>query len=136
MTPNFPWVGEVGADIYRQVTGTTVDGVIAMDPFVLQALLGYVDGGVELTTVPVTLTAENAAEFLLKDQYAVAQDNPTRIDALEEAAQKTITALLGRRLPDPAGLGRDLGPLAADRRLLVWTTSRRAGPAAAGRSAR
>ena len=121
MTPNFPWVGEVGADVYRQVTGKTVDGVIAMDPFVLQSLLGYVDGGVELTTVPVTLTEENAAEFLLRDQYEVTQDNLTRIDALEEAAQKTFAALLAGALPDPAALGRDLGPLAAERRLLVWT---------------
>ena len=137
MTPNFPWVGEVGADVYRQVTGKTVDGVIAMDPFVLQSLLGYVDGGVELTTVPVTLTEENAAEFLLKDQYAVAQDNPTRIDALEEAAQKTFAALLAGALPDPAALGRDLGT--AGRRAppaRVDGRACRAGPVATGRAAR
>ena len=122
MTPNFPWVGEVGADIYRQVTGTTVDGVIAMDPFVIQALLAYVDGGIQLTTVPVTLTSKNAAAFLLKDQYAAATDSAVRVDALEEAAGKTFTALLAGALPDPARLGRDLGPLAAQRRLLMWTT--------------
>jgi hypothetical protein len=91
-----------------------------MDPFVLQALLKYTDG-IQLTTVPVTLTSKNTAEFLLKDQYAVAQDNPTRIDALEEAAQKTFSTLLAGGLPDPAALGRDLGGLASDRRLLVWT---------------
>ena len=70
--------------------------MIAMDPFVLQALLGYTDG-IQLTTVPVDADRRRTPpQFLLQDQYAVAQDNPTRIDALEEAAQKTFTALLGR----------------------------------------
>ncbi len=122
MTPNFPYVGQVAADVYQQVTGTAVNGVIAMDPFVLQTLLAYT-GGIQLTTVPIELTSKNAAAFILKDQYAVAQSTPQRIDALDEAAQKTFTTLLGGALPDPAQLGRDLGPLASDRRLLVWTKS-------------
>ena len=120
MTPNFPSVGHIAADVYEQVTGTAVDGVIVMDPYVIQTLLSYTDG-ITLTTVPVKLTSKNAAAFILKDQYAIAQDNPTRIDALDEAAQKTVAALLAGALPDPAQLGRDLGELATERRLLVWT---------------
>jgi len=120
MTPNFPSVGHIAADVYEQVTGTAVDGVIVMDPYVIQTLLSYTDG-ITLTTVPVELTSKNAAAFILKDQYAIAQDNPTRIDALDEAAQKTVAALLAGLLPDPAQLGRDLGPLATERRLLMWS---------------
>ena len=51
MTPNFPFVGEVASELYAQITGTSVDGVIAIDPFVLQALLRYTDG-IQLTSVP------------------------------------------------------------------------------------
>ena len=39
MTPNFPWVGEIAADLYAQTTGREVDGTIAMDPYVVAALL-------------------------------------------------------------------------------------------------
>ena len=77
MTPNFPAVGEVASQLYAQITGTSVDGVIALDPFVLQALLQYTDG-IQLTSLPYLLTAENAADFLLRDQYALATDTPTR----------------------------------------------------------
>ena len=38
MTPNFPWVGEIAADLYAQTTGREVDGTIAMDPYVVAAV--------------------------------------------------------------------------------------------------
>jgi hypothetical protein len=120
MTPDFPSIGAVATDLYRQVTGTRVDGVIAVDPFVLAALLSYTDG-IELTSAPGRLTAENATDFLLRGQYAITPGTATRVDALEEAARGTFDALLAGAMPDPAALGRDLGPLAAERRLLVWT---------------
>lgn len=120
MTAHFPWVGEVAAELYPQITGREVDGVIAMDPFVVASLLTYT-GDVQLTSVPYTLTAENATDFLLVDQYVQAQSTPERIDALEEAARATFDAVLASSLPDPVALARDLGPLVEERRLLVWT---------------
>ena len=119
-TPHFPWVGEVASDLYEQVTGRAVQGVIAIDPYVLQTLVGYA-GDIPLATVPFTLTAANTADFILREQYELAADQPTRIDVLEEAAQRTFTTLLTGEMPDPAALGRDLGPMASERRLLVWT---------------
>ena len=41
MTPDFPTVAEITADLYAQVAGTEVDGVIAMDPFVVAQMLRY-----------------------------------------------------------------------------------------------
>ncbi len=119
MSPDFPAVGDIAQQLYSQVTGKEVDGVILLDPFVLQTLLSYT-GGIDLTTVSTQLSADNAVDFLLRDQYAIVQDNTERIDALEEAARKTFDALLAGRIPDPASLGRDLGPLVEERRLLVW----------------
>lgn len=121
MTPNYPWVGEVARELYTQATGRTVDGVIAIDPYVVAKLLAYT-GPIELTTLDQELTADNAASFLLRDQYVIgADDNTRRIDALAEAARLTFDAVLASSLPDPTTLAEDLGPLADERRLLVWS---------------
>ena len=42
-------------------------------------------------------------------------------DAMDEVVPKTLDALLAGTLPDPTTLARDLGPLAADRRLQMWS---------------
>jgi len=97
-----------------------VNGVIAMDAYVVQALLAYT-GPIELSQFDVQLTSENAADYILREQYELgADDNLQRIDALEEAAELTTNALLSGSLPEPTQLARDLGPLAAERRLLMW----------------
>ncbi len=121
MTPNFPWVGEVAASVYEQATGRPVDGVFVIDPFVVQALVGYT-GPIRLSSLDFRLTPSNAAQFLLRDQYAIGEDKADRVDALEEAAELTIDGLLSGTLPDPVTMARDLGPLIADRRLLLWTS--------------
>jgi hypothetical protein len=120
MTPHFPWVGEVAAEMYESATGRAVDGVISVDPFVVAKLLTHT-GPVELTTVAQQLSPDNAAAYLLRDQYVVAGDNQRRVDALAEAAELTFGAALAGSLPSPPDLARDLGPLAADRRLLIWS---------------
>ncbi len=120
MTPHFPHVGEVVAQLYRQSAGKEIDGVLAMDPYVVQALLKYT-GPIQLTTVDRQLTPSNAAQYILRDQYLTDADNATRIDALEEAASITFDTLLTGTLPEPTVLARDLGPFARERRLMVWT---------------
>ncbi len=120
ISPHFPDVAQAAADLYPQSGGRPVDGVIVMDPYVLEALLAYT-GPIQLVSVDQTLTQENAAEYILTEQY-FEPERAVRIDALEDAAEITIDKLLsGSRLPEPSTLARDLGPLAADRRLLMWT---------------
>jgi Protein of unknown function (DUF4012) len=121
MTPNFPWVGEIAADLYAQTTGREVDGTIAMDPYVVAALLRY-SGPIQLTTLDQLLTADSAAPFLLRDQYVLGEaDKKQRTDALAEAARLTFEALLNSDLPEPVTLARELGPLASERRMLMWS---------------
>lgn len=121
VTPHFPSVGEIGADLYRQATGREVDGVIAMDPYVLAALLRYT-GPIQLATVDQELTADNAVPYLLRDQYVIgADDNEVRADGLAEAASLAFDALLAGALPEPITLARELGPLTTERRLLMWS---------------
>jgi hypothetical protein len=122
MTPNFPWVGEIAADLYTQTTGRAVDGTLAMDPYVIAQLVDYA-GPVQLTSLDELLTGDTTASFLLRDQYVVATDTTRRADALAEAAQLTFDSLLNGTLPDPTTLARDLAPLVGERRLLMWTAN-------------
>jgi hypothetical protein len=123
MTPNFPWVGEIAADLYAQTTGRQVDGTLAMDPYVLAKLVDYI-GPLRLTSLEELLTGDTAASFLLRDQYVLgASDNTRRTDALAELARVTFDSLLQGTLPDPTTLARDLAPLVSERRLLMWTAN-------------
>ena len=131
MSPDFPTVAEIGASLYEQTTGREVDGVIAMDPFVVSALLRYV-GTIDLPTVGVQLDAGSAIPYLLLDQYVLgAADNDTRADGLAEAASLTFDALLGGALPDPITLVPR--PRSADQRAATARVERRSrGAGAAG----
>ena len=107
--------------------------MIAMDPSVVAALLRYT-GPVHLATLDQEVGADNAAAFLLLDQYVLgADDNDARADALAEAASLTFDALLAGALPEPITLARDLGPLASRAALAgVERRRRRAGAARSG----
>jgi Protein of unknown function (DUF4012) len=121
LTANFPWVGEIATELYTKTTGHKIDGVIAMDPHVVGALLGYT-GTVHLDSLNQDVTPENAVQFLLRDQYVIgAADNDVRADGLAEAASQAFKGLIGGALPEPIELARDLGPLTSERRLLVWS---------------
>lgn len=123
MTPDFPTAGSVAADLYQQTTGHHVDGVIALDPTVLSALLRYT-GPIQLATLPETLTADNAAEFLLRGQYVAADDDTDlRVDSLAEVATQTFQKLMSGALPDPINLARDMGPLVGEHRLMMWSAN-------------
>ena len=70
MSPHFPSVGSVAADLYAQTTGRHVDGVIALDPVVLGALLRYT-GPIHLPAFDQQVDEFNVVPFLLLDQYVV-----------------------------------------------------------------
>jgi hypothetical protein len=123
MPAHFPYVAQAATVIYPQSGRAPVDGVIALDPHVLQALMAYT-GPVEVPELGVTVSPDQAAQFILEDQYLLAQDagNDTRIDALDTLGEQVIESLLAGALPVPSELARDLSPLVAENRLLVWTT--------------
>lgn len=110
MSPHFPSVGRVMAELYPQSGGRPVDGVVAVDPVGLAALLRFT-GPIEVAGVPGPLTADDAAEFLLRDQYLVLEDNDQRIDALEALAETTFERLTTGDLPGPRRVADVLGPV-------------------------
>jgi hypothetical protein len=117
ISPNFPSTAQVIAELFPQSGGTQVDGVFAMDPYVLQALLD-ISGPITVDSPDVRLNGRNTAEFLLKEQYELHQLE--RLDLLEEVAEKTLDQTLTGSLPNPTVLANQLGPLADQGRLLAW----------------
>lgn len=127
MPAHFPYVAEVAGILYPQSGGRHVDGVIVMDPYVVEALMAYT-GPIHLPEFGVTVRPDEAVRFILRDQYLLAIDgdggaidNDGRIDALETLGTEVIGRLLTGELPEPARLAGDLAPLVAERRLLFWT---------------
>lgn len=118
--PDMPTVGAVAAELYAQTGGRAVDGVVVVDPYVVQALVGFT-GPITVEGWPEPLTSANTAQVLLKDQYLLEETGGDRIDFLEDAARTTFELLLAGSLPGPAELGRTLSPLAHEGRLLMWT---------------
>jgi hypothetical protein len=117
---HFPYVAATAAVLYPQSGGVDVDGVAVMDPFVIEALMGYT-GAVDVPELGVTVEPVGAAEFILRDQYALAEDRSVRVEALDTLGRSVIAALLTGSLPGVADVAADLGPLIAERRLLLWT---------------
>jgi hypothetical protein len=130
-SPNFPSNAQVLAELYPQAGGSEVDGVIGVDPAGLAAVL-QLTGPVQVEGYDQELTAENAEDLLLRDQYVKfdpAQDgddeapvgDQERKDFLAEATRATFEKLTSSSLPAPAEIGRVLGPAARGRHLQVWS---------------
>jgi Protein of unknown function (DUF4012) len=117
-SPHFPDVASAIADGYPAYSGHPVDGVIAMDVDTVAALM-ELTGPIDLTTIPQAISADNAAKFLLSDQYVLA---PAGTEMLEEAAGTTIARLLSSSLPAPPDLVDLLSPYAAQGRLIGWSS--------------
>ncbi|HEX6238964.1 MAG TPA: DUF4012 domain-containing protein [Acidimicrobiales bacterium] len=110
MSPDFPSVGRVMAELYPQSGGRPVEGVIAVDPTGLAALLEFT-GPVTVPGVPEPLTADNAARFMLVDQYVTLPDPTERVDALEALAEITFDRLTSGDLPGPREVSDTLSPV-------------------------
>jgi uncharacterized protein DUF4012 len=111
MSPDFPSVGQVITELYPQSGGERVDGVIAIDPIALAALLEFT-GPISVPGVEAPLTPDTAADYLLRQQYLTG-DNATRIDALESLARQTFQRLTTGNLPGPRTIADVLGQAVA-----------------------
>ena len=123
MSPNMASTGQVITELYPQSGGRTLDGVFALDVYTLARFLrftgpialpegsGPVDGG--------QITADNAAEFLLNDQYDETELDD-RVDVLEAFSRSVVDALLTGSLPPPAQLLDVLGPMVDQGRFAAY----------------
>jgi hypothetical protein len=123
MSPDMTATGRAIADLYPQSGGGPLDGVFMMDVHTLARLLEFTgpiplpDG--QVVDGATTVDADNAADFLLNDQYDVVR-RAERVDILEEFSTEVIERLLGAPLPAPTDLLDTLGPMVEQGRFTGW----------------
>ena len=122
LSPDGPSVAQVMAELYPQAGGQPVDGVIIVDPVALAALMQFT-GPISVAGRTEPLTADNAADFLIREQYLTFQeDEQDRVDFLDEASEATFEALTNGDLPGPRQVADVLGPVVHQGRLIVYST--------------
>jgi hypothetical protein len=119
-SPDFPTVDQVISEMYPQVGGDPIDGVMVIDPAALASLLRFT-GPIALPDLAGQLTAANAANVLLRQQYLTATTTTDRHDLLQEALAVGFKRLTSGSLPLPKTLDSVLGPDVSQGRLLFWS---------------
>lgn len=106
------------SQLYPQSGGTELDGVLAVDPRTLAALLRFT-GPIDVDGLDQPLTADDAADEILRKQYLRFDpvDQTERRDVLDALAETTFRRLLDGGLPSPRALVDTLGPEVHQRRL-------------------
>ena len=118
LSPDFPSVAKVAADLFAQATGEEAEAVLMVDPFVLEKLLGLtgpIDIGAE-----TPLTGANAATYLLIDQYERYADAEVQREAHLRSLSEELMRTLIETPPDPIAFVTELAPLAEQKRMSLW----------------
>jgi len=116
-SPDFPSTAQVIEQLYPQSGGQAVDGVISVDPFALAAIL-RLTGPVSVAGWPVPITADNAPQILLHDQY-LALGQSTRTDFLSTTTRAVFDRLISGALPGPTAVLDDLGPAVRAKHIMI-----------------
>ena len=121
-TADFTWSARAMADMYRQATGESIDGIIAIDvPGVMGVLRAI--GGVQVPGIAQPITAGNAARILLHDLYEglpPLSDVSDRREQLGEVTKAVIQRLTVSD-QDPVALGKELGDAAKGGHVRLWS---------------
>jgi hypothetical protein len=116
---NFPYGAQIWLAAWRAQFGQQLDGVLALDPEVLSALL-RVTGPATLPSGQA-ITADTVVAETMQDAYVRFAAQPAQRKAyLTQVSAAVVDRLLGSRA-DPEGLVKALGAAAGDRRLLLYS---------------
>ena len=119
LTPHFPDVGRSVRQLWRNQTGRSIDGVVALDSVVLRDLLAY--------TGPIRfrdgfkLTSQNVIDFIARDEYVRYPDHSIRKAHLSEIASVLIQRVI--KAQDPPTLLRTLIAAAGSGHLHLWSST-------------
>lgn len=117
-TPDFTEAAQVARAMIKDKLGTSVSGVISVDPLALAAVVQGL--GPVTTSSGVVLNAVNLVPTLLNEVYTRVQDPVGQDDFFEDAARKVFDAVMaGQGNQDLAIRGLAAG--VAQHRVLVWS---------------
>jgi hypothetical protein len=120
MSPDFPTMAQIMTDQYREATGEQVDGILAVDPEGLAALL-RLTGPVSVAGWPEPLSAQNVVPVTLNAAY-VAFPQGERVDFLGDVAHAVMDRVTSESLGKPARIARVLGRSAREGHLILAFT--------------
>jgi hypothetical protein len=121
MSPDMPTVARVMADQYKQFSGTTVDGVVAVDPIAMSYQL-RLTGPVQVAGWPTPITADNVVKISLHDEY-IAYENQldSRIDFIGRVAKTVFDRLTNGGLDNLIKAGDVVHGAIASGHLQFWS---------------
>ncbi|MFA5882565.1 MAG: DUF4012 domain-containing protein [Acidimicrobiia bacterium] len=119
ITPDFPTAAAVMADLFQQTVKAPVDGVIAVDPQGLAALL-ELTGPVRVPDWPAPISSANVVDVTLRDAYAAFAKTPERADFLGDVARAAIDKATAGDLGSLERLSRVLGRSAHQGHFSLW----------------
>ena len=118
---HFPYAAQIWKSMWKQQSGTDVDGVIALDPIALSYILG--------ATGPVTMpdgeviTKDNVVELTESTAYTrYPDDQAARKQYLQGIAIEVVKKVTGP-LESPQEVLRALGRGVGEHRISVWSAS-------------
>jgi hypothetical protein len=121
ISPDFPTVGRVIAGAYPQSGGAPVDGVIAIDPVGLAALLELA-GSVQVEGWDEEVSSENVVDVTLRQAYERFDEQERRTDFLGDVAEAVMSAVTQRDLGSPQTIARVLGDAVEGGHLMIYLT--------------
>jgi hypothetical protein len=121
-TADFEWSRQTMADMYRQSTGESIDGIISIDVPGLAEVLGVI-GPVKVAGVAKPISADNAGRVLLHDLYdGLSRTAPQgeRREHLDEVVGAVFDRL-GNGKPDLVQLGTAFARASSGGHLRLWS---------------
>ena len=120
-TPDFPRSAELASAMWRRSTGTSVDGVLSVDPVALSSLLR----GTGPVTLPSgeKLTADSTVPELLNGVYQRFPD-PRSQDAFFAMAARSVFAKITSGAGDPAEVLGALSRAGSEGRIYAWSAEK------------
>jgi UDP-N-acetylmuramyl pentapeptide phosphotransferase/UDP-N-acetylglucosamine-1-phosphate transferase len=111
LTPDFSVAARVLTSLAPQIGLPQIDGVLAVDPLGLAALL-ELTGPVRVQGWPENITAANVVDVTLRDAYAAFVPTPQRAEFLGDVAHAVLDQATSGRLGQPARIAKVLGAAA------------------------
>ena len=108
LSQDFPTAARMLLSMAPQVGLGHLDGVIAVDPVGLAALL-ELTGPIRVPGWPEDITADNVVDITLRDQYSRFENDPGRADFLGDVAREAIDTATSTNLGTPAQIAKILG---------------------------
>jgi UDP-GlcNAc:undecaprenyl-phosphate GlcNAc-1-phosphate transferase len=122
LSPDFPTVGSIIASLYPQSGGTTVDGVIAVDPVALSDLL-RLTGPIHVAGWPTEINADNVVQVTLQGAYDALTNEDARAAFLGNVAMAAFAAATQGDIGNPVELVHTLGPAVTEHHIQIYLSN-------------